>query len=78
MSIDPRTGVTTVAPERASRWAPWWVYVLVIAPASLGKEQLLPADTDWWLRAALTTTIVAAGIALVTAVYSARRDERIP
>ena len=64
--------------EQSSRWAPWWVYVLVIAPANLGKEQLLPNDTAWWLRAALTATIVVAGIALVTAIHRATRDARIP
>lgn len=57
--------------ERSSRWAPWWIYVLVIVPANLGKEQVLPDDTAWWLRAGLTATIVVAGIAVVTALYRA-------
>ncbi len=56
-----------------SRWAPWWVYVLVIAPANLGKQQLLPAGADWWLVAVSTALVVAAGIAAVTAVYRASR-----
>jgi hypothetical protein len=62
--------------ERSSRWAPWWIYVLVIAPANLAKEQLLPDDTAWWLRAGLTATIVVAGIAVVTALYRASRETR--
>jgi hypothetical protein len=64
--------------HRSSRWAPWWIYVLLIAPANLGKEQLLPADTAWWIRASLTALIVVGGIALVTAVYRAGRDTRVP
>ena len=35
----------------SGRWAPWWVYVLVLAPVNLGKEQLLPDESAWWLRA---------------------------
>ncbi|MGH3022429.1 MAG: hypothetical protein ACRDNI_02125 [Gaiellaceae bacterium] len=73
MSSDVRTAAATRL-EQPSRWAPWWIYVLVIAPANLGKEQLLPADAAWWLRAGLTAAIVAAGLAVVTAVYRAGRD----
>jgi hypothetical protein len=51
---------------------------LLVAPANLGKEQLLPADTAWWIRASLTALIVVGGIALVTAVYRAGRDTRVP
>ena len=53
------------------RWAPWWLYVAVIAPANLGKEQLLPGDAAWWLRASLTASILVAGIAAITAIYRA-------
>jgi hypothetical protein len=67
----------SIGRSEASRWAPWWVYVLVIAPANLAKEQLL-SDDAWWLRAALTAAIVMGGIALVTAVYRAGRDVRVP
>ena len=55
------------------RWAPWWIYVLAIVPANLVKEQVL-GDADWWLRTALTATIVLGGIALVTAVYRGHRS----
>ena len=55
----------------ARRWAPWWIYVVTIAPANLVKEQFL-GDADWWLRTALTATIVFGGIALVTAIYRGR------
>lgn len=62
--------------ELSSRWAPWWIYVLVIVPANLGKEQVLPGDAAWWLRAALTATILLGGIAIVTAIYRAVRRQQ--
>jgi len=61
---------------RSNRWAPWWVYVLVIAPANLGKQELLPGDASWWLAAVSTAAIVALGIAVVTAVYRASTPVR--
>jgi hypothetical protein len=63
---------------RAHAWAPWWTYVLVIVPANIGKEQLLPADTAWLARGALTAAIVVAGIAVVTALYRVGREVRVP
>jgi hypothetical protein len=62
----------TQATVPARRWAPWWLYVLTIVPANLAKEQLL-GEADWWLRTALTATIVVGGIALVTAIYRGQR-----
>jgi hypothetical protein len=66
------------SPEPASRWAPWWAYVVAIAPANLGKELVLPDDTAWWLRPGLTAVIAIVAIAFVTAVYRASREDRIP
>jgi hypothetical protein len=70
-------GTEVTRSELAGRWAPWWVYVLVLVPVNLGKEQFLPSDAAWWLRMALTAAIVAAGIAVVTAIYRAGRDTRV-
>jgi hypothetical protein len=56
---------------QSGRWAPWWVYVLVIAPANLGKQELLSGNSPWWLTALSTAALVAVGIAVVTAVYRA-------
>ena len=58
-------------------WAPWWTYVLVIVPANVAKEQLLPDEIDWWARGAATAAIVVVGIALVTALYRAGRELRV-
>jgi hypothetical protein len=55
----------------SSRWAPWWLYVLVIVPANLGSQQALPDEAAWWLRGGLTVAVAAAGIALVSVVYRA-------
>jgi hypothetical protein len=74
MSSDVRTNLFERRPEESSSWAPWWIYAVVIVPANLGKEQLLPGHTTWWLRAALTAAIVVAGLAVVTAVYRAGRE----
>jgi hypothetical protein len=62
---------------RSGRWAPWWVYLVVIAPVNMGKEQLLSGQVGWPVRAALTVGIVAAGMAVVTAVYRMSRDARL-
>ncbi len=75
--MNVQAGITS-RPELSSRWAPWWVYALVIVPVNLGKEQFLAGDAAWWLRAALSTAIVAGGIAIVTAIYRTGRDARIP
>jgi hypothetical protein len=78
MASDVQANVTALSAYPSSRWAPWWIYVLLIVPANLGKEQLLPGDAVWWMRAGLTATILVGGIALVTAVYRAIRDARLP
>ena len=76
MSSDVQSSTSPGESESGNRWAPWWIYLVVIAPANIGKEQLLPAESAWWLRAVLTAILVAAGIAVVTAVYRAGRDPR--
>lgn len=66
------SGLGSNAPARRgqrSPWAPWWVYVAVIAPANVGKEQVLAGGLAWWSRAVLTAAIVFGGIALVTAIH---------
>jgi hypothetical protein len=72
---------TDIAPaphESPSRWAHWWIYALVIVPANLGKELLLSDGAAWWLRVAITAVIVAAGIAVVTAIHRVARDVPAP
>jgi hypothetical protein len=78
VSTDLQIETSTSRLGRASAWAPWWTYVLVIVPANLGKEQLLPSGIAWWARGALTAAVVVGGIALVTALYRAGREVRVP
>jgi hypothetical protein len=61
--------MTNRCAERSSRWAPWWLYVVVAFPSNWAVQQGLPGDTDWWFRAVLTAAIVAASIAVLTAIY---------
>jgi hypothetical protein len=76
MSSDLHVEPAARAAGGSSRWAPWWAYAVVIVPANLGTQQLIPGDVAWWLRAALTATIVVAGIAIVTAIHRAASDGR--
>jgi hypothetical protein len=76
MSTEQQTDTAARSVEQSNRFAPWWVYVLVIVPANLAKEQLLPSDASWPLRAALTAVIDVGGIAVVTALYRAGRESR--
>jgi hypothetical protein len=50
------------------RWAPWWVYVVVLVPANIAKQAAL-GDAPVGLNVALTVLLVAAGIVVVTALY---------
>jgi hypothetical protein len=75
MGSELQSGTSPRRAEASSRWAPWWVYVIVIAPANMAKEQLLSSEVGWPVRAALTVALVAAGIAVVTAVHRASRGE---
>ena len=76
MGSDLQTGTASRQSQQSTGWAPWWIYVLVIAPANVGGQQLLAEDAAGWLRAALTAAIVVAGVAVVTLIYRASRDVR--
>ena len=55
-----------------ARWAPWWVYVVVLVPANLIKQYAL-GDAPVALNVAVTLVLVAAGVAGITALYRATR-----
>jgi hypothetical protein len=76
MTSELHSGTSPRRAEAPSRWAPWWVYLIVIAPVNMAKEQLLAGEVGVPLRAALTVVLVAAGIALVTVVYRVSRAAR--
>jgi hypothetical protein len=74
MSTELQTNSAARGTEQSNRFAPWWIYAVVIVPANLAKEQLLSADASWLLRGALTAAIVLVGIAVVTTLYRAGRE----
>jgi hypothetical protein len=55
----------------SSRWAPWWIYVIVAIAGNQVKQQLVPDDTPLALMVLITAATVAALLALVTSIYRA-------
>lgn len=51
------------------KWAPWWVYVVLIIAASLGVRQLIPADAGIALNAGGTLVAIGGTYWLITVVY---------
>ena len=54
--------------ENPRRWAPWWVYVVVLVPANLLKQAALGA-APVAVNVALTAALVAIGVTAITAMY---------
>lgn len=54
--------------------APWWVYVIVIVAANLGKQQLMPEDASFALTAGTTVATIAVAYALVSVGYKLLTD----
>lgn len=57
------------------RWAPWWVYVVVLVPANVVKQYAL-GDAPVAVNVAVTLALVAVGVAGITALYRTTRDAR--
>lgn len=57
--------------EEQKRDAPWWVYVIVIVGANLGKNQFMPEDSSWTLTAISTLATIAVAFAVVKVVSMA-------
>ncbi|KAA0024975.1 hypothetical protein [Antrihabitans cavernicola] len=55
-------------PETTGKWAPWWVYVVVIVAANFGKQRLMEG-TPIVANIVVTAVLVGGLIALITAVY---------
>lgn len=54
------------------RWAPWWVYVVVLVPANALKQFAL-GDAPVAVNVAATLALVAAGVVGITAIYRTSR-----
>ncbi|WP_433796360.1 hypothetical protein [Actinoplanes sp. CA-252034] len=62
----------TTRKQPNGRWAPWWVYVVIIVGANYAKQYLIQ---DWPVIVNAAITIVLAGtlFLIITAVYRNRR-----
>ena len=58
--------------QTEGRWAPWWVYVVIIVPANYVKQYVVQ---DWPVAANVAITLVLVGLLFlgITAVYRQRR-----
>jgi hypothetical protein len=56
------------------RWAPWWVYVVVIVGANVAKQQLIGGRVSDVANVAITLAVAGVLVALITALY--RRLQR--
>ena len=59
--------------NETGRWAPWWVYVVVLVPANALKQFAL-GDAPVAVNVAATLALVAAGVVGITAIYRMSRD----
>jgi len=59
-----------------SRWAPWWVYVVIIVGANLAKQQLIEGRVPDIANVAITLAMVGVLFALITAVYRSISGQR--
>ncbi|MFE2752942.1 hypothetical protein ACFXGA_13190 [Actinosynnema sp. NPDC059335] len=51
------------------RWAPWWVYVVLIVGANLIKQYFIGGKVSDVVNVAITVAMVGALIFVITAVY---------
>ena len=58
--------------NETGRWAPWWVYVVVLVPANALKQFAL-GDAPVAVNVAATLALVAAGVVAITAIYRTSR-----
>ena len=59
--------------EQPNKWAPWWVYVVIIAVANFAKQRLLE-DAPIAANLGVTAVLVGGLIAAITAVYRISAD----
>ena len=70
--------MTQQSPEhqRTSRWAPWWVYVVVILGANYLRQLVLPFGTvPEWADVLLAVGLAAVLVIVITAVHRAIRRQ---
>jgi hypothetical protein len=64
-------------PTTSTRWAPWWVYLVIIVGANYLRRVLLPDGSTPALRVVVALAVSAVLFAAITFTYRAVvRDER--
>lgn len=60
-------------PAGRSKWAPWWVYVVLLLAANALRQAIVPFGTvPEWANAVLAVTVAAALFVFITAAHRAR------
>lgn len=59
--------------DTAARWAPWWVYLVIIIGANYLRKAALPEGSVPALRVTLALALSAVLFAVITVVYRAVR-----
>lgn len=69
--MNPERDRTPPAPK-TRRWAPWWVYVVVIVGAGYARQFVVPASAlPGWGDVVLAFGLAAVLFVIVTAVFRA-------
>ena len=58
-------------PTTSTRWAPWWVYVVVVVGANYLRRALVPDGSTPALRVVVALVFSAAIFVAVTVIYRA-------
>jgi hypothetical protein len=57
------------APAATTKWAPWWVYLVLIVGANYLRRAALPDGSTHTLRVALALAVSAALFVIITIAY---------
>jgi hypothetical protein len=64
------TGSTTTPESTQRRWAPWWVYVIIILGANYLRQAVMPFGTvPEWAVVIIALTLAGILFVLITAIY---------
>jgi hypothetical protein len=64
-------------PDRDDRWAPWWVYLIIILGANYLRQAILPFDTvPEWAVVLIAITISGILFVAITAVHRIANQQR--
>ena len=51
------------------KWAPWWIYAILIAGSNMIKQALVPDEIPAWANGAITVVLIGGLFLGITAVY---------